>query len=127
MFIIMGFLSLFQSKEKKEENEDSLYRTLLLKNLMSDVEQLKLKCHSLEKELNLLKFDNLKTSNSVNDNIKTKLRLTNKETKLFNIYSQNFPLTLTELSKLSNTPENTLKVYLSRIRTKGYKIELTYK
>jgi tRNA U34 5-carboxymethylaminomethyl modifying enzyme MnmG/GidA len=101
----MGFLTFWKKDNKQDQEHDKeevMYRTLLIKKLIDDVEELKRKCHSLEEDLKEVKKK--KTEN------KTRAE-------------SDKPQTIEQLSKLTGVKLESLRVYLSRIRSKGYIIE----
>ena len=95
------------SNSKKDNYDQELFKTLLI-----DINTLKLKVSKLEESNSMIisrGFDKITT-------------LTPLEDKIYNIYISKKPKSMRQLSKLSKVKLNSLKVYCSTIRKKGYNI-----
>ena len=120
----MGFLTFWKSNNKEDKDQDKeevFYRTLLIKKLIEDVEELKRKYHSLEEDLKEVKKTNKDNKQRPQDN--KPQSLSKLETKIYTSYTDNKPQNIEQLSKDVNIKIESLRVYLSRIRSKGYNIE----
>ena len=106
----MDLLSLFKPKRN--------YLELLVSELKEDKLRLLKEVEELKEQLQEVK------EFKINENIKEVHKvLTPLEEKIVKAYEDNKPNTLKELAKLSNVKVNSLSVYLSKIRTKGFKID----
>ena len=115
----MGFLTFWKKDNKQDQEHDKeevMYRTLLIKKLIDDVEELKRKCHSLEEDLKEVKNKTRAESDKPQ-------KLSKLEMKIYNTVTEKKPQTIEQLSKLTGVKLESLRVYLSRIRSKGYIIE----
>jgi len=120
----MGFLTFWKKDNKQDQEHDKeevMYRTLLIKKLIDDVEELKRKCHSLEEDLKEVKKK--KTDNKPRAESDKPQKLSKLEMKIYNTVTEKKPQTIEQLSKLTGVKLESLRVYLSRIRSKGYIIE----
>jgi Fic family protein len=120
----MGFLTFWKKDNKQDQEHDKeevMYRTLLIKKLIDDVEELKRKCHSLEEDLKEVKKK--KTENKTRAESDKPQKLGKLEMKIYNTVTEKKPQTIEQLSKLTGVKLESLRVYLSRIRSKGYIIE----
>lgn len=95
------------------------------RDLLSFIAELKQDKERLYEENIKLKEQLFNMLNNVNSVKETKIKpLTPKEQKIYDIFMSNNNITLKELSKKSKIKETSLKVYISRIRSKGFEIKV---
>ena len=120
----MGFLTFWKKDNKPRQDQDKeevMYKNLLIKKLIDDVEELKRKCHSLEEDLKEVKKK--KKDNKPRQDQDKPQKLSKLEMKIYNTVTEKKPQNIEQLSKLTGIKLESLRVYLSRIRSKGYIIE----
>lgn len=116
----MAFLTFWRKQNKPDidkDKEEPIYRTLLIKKLIDDVEDLKKKYYDLEIELKKTQLNNNKREEPSKQH-----DLTNLERKIYTSFLEKKPKTLEELSAITGVKIQSLRVYLSRIRSKGYSV-----
>lgn len=110
----MGFLDIFKTKEQNKTEED-IYRTLLIKKLIEDLEKLNKKVEMQQQQI--ITIEHKITKKKKDDNELTKL-----EQKIYDTYIKYKINSPEELAKRTNLKIESCRVYCSRIRSKGYKI-----
>lgn len=105
----MGILDIFKPKPEK-----NFYQAIIFKQILGDIEKLKKDIASIQEELE---------TNKINQNKNITYELTELEKKIYKNYKSQKEKNLTKLSKDLNMTEGSIKVYLSKIRKKGYQLK----
>ena len=100
----MGILSLF----KRDEKEKNVYQTLVIQQILKDIENLK----KTNEEFKII-IDELQNKAKNTD-------LTPLENKIYMTYNKNYKKSSKEIAKILNIKVNSLNVYKSKIKAKGY-------
>lgn len=134
----MGFLTIFKKKENKPTDEESIYRTLTIKRLLDDVENLKKENEDFKNLINKLDdINNIKEilnkySEMLEVNYKhfnkskteSKQTLTQLEKKVYDTQKKFKFKSYDLLAKKLKLKPGSVRVYFNKIKNKGYNISL---
>lgn len=110
----MGFLTNIFKKQRERDLE------MFISELKSDKNKLEQENKELKEQL--YQFLGNKNTEELKDK-KDKQKLTKKEKSIYNIFKNNENITKKELSDKTKLQLQSIKVYISRIKNKGFEIE----
>lgn len=109
----MGFLTIFK---KKENDQEDLYKTLVIKRILDDIDKLNSKVEAISYRLEKLEKVNIK------QDTKNKT-LTKQEKRIVETQNKFKCKNVKELAAKTNIKPQSLRVYISKIRAKEHALE----
>jgi hypothetical protein len=104
--------------KKEEEKEKEIFKAIVIKRLLEDVEELRNKVKVLEEELIKVREDNKKTEKT-----ESKIKLTKLEKRIIETYETHKPKNMKQMAKLMKTKVTSMRVYVSRLRSMGFEFD----